>query len=973
MNDPNKLAASKPTSIWKRPVKLSFGKLFQTLGKGTIDVATTNWGAAAKDGVEVVSALGLKREASEIAWLLIQKSLLRGMLDLTESNQSLLSQDTRLDLNRLGEQLDLTLEQGELALDSNFFQKPEQLAIVELVKTPYQRWLQTCGASSAEAKSISLRLPSYFVYALCKEWASGKETYACLKEQLDTPFAKASQQEQTWENYSAWLQQVIDEPLFSLEAFSLKQIYVPLRAYYEREAKEPTNRPSERTVALAEKLERVVVDLQTELEAWITKADKDDAVRVICGGPGCGKSSFTKVLAAHCVGLRRVRVLFVPLHLIEPSKDLTEAVGKYIENDLDELLPPNPLKKENAQPRLLLIFDGLDELAMQGKVAAEVAQQFILEVKDKVNRANQRETHLQVLISGRDLVVQANSSQFRHPEQILHVLPYYEREETLKTQSYIDEQDLLRPDQRQIWWQRYGELTGRDYTGLPEELARAKLTEITAQPLLNYLVALSYTGGDLDFTQENNLNSIYADLLQRIYRRDWERYQHPTLGDISQKNFTRILEEIAVACWHGNGRTTTVSEIESHCVNSGLQNMLTIFQEGAKAGVTRLLAAFYFRQSGLKGAEKTFEFTHKSFGEYLTARRILLEVESIDEEFARHQKNFDRGWNEQDCLKRWALLCGSTAIDEYLFNFIWDEVQLQNRENVRRWQQTLCRLISYMLRRGMPMEKLELTYHAATQQARNAEEALLAVLNACAQVTQIVSQIDWETPEAFGTWLSKLQGQRSNDENSLALLCLSYLDLQSRVLFVRDLLNANLRGSNLQWANLQLANLQEANLQEANLQWANLQLANLQEANLQEANLQEANLQGANLQGANLQEANLQKVNLQKANLQEANLLGAKLQQANLQEANLQGANLQGANLQGANLQGANLQLAKLPGAKLQEANLQEAKLQGANLQGANLQGAKLYEYDLQGGNLEGVDLDGVVFVEAEPSELAID
>jgi replication-associated recombination protein RarA len=47
-------------------------------------------------------------------------------------------------------------------------------------------------------------------------------------------------------------------------------------------------------------LKRVVVDLQAELEAWLRKADKDDAIRVICGGPGCGKSSFAKIFAATC-------------------------------------------------------------------------------------------------------------------------------------------------------------------------------------------------------------------------------------------------------------------------------------------------------------------------------------------------------------------------------------------------------------------------------------------------------------------------------------------------------------------------------------------------------------------------------------------------------------------------------------------------------------------------------------------------
>ena len=165
----------------------------------------------------------------------------------------------------------------------------------------------------------------------------------------------------------------------------------------------------------------------------------------------------------------------------------------------------------------------------------------------------------------------------------------------------------------------------------------------------------------------------------------------------------------------------------------------------------------------------------------------------------------------------------------------------------------------------MPMEKLDPrpNFHVENQQARNAEEALLAVLNTCAHLTKKLSEIEWSSLQSFGTWISRLQGQRIS-LGDFCLNCLSFLQLQNCWLVFK----------------------------------------NFYEANLQEANLQEANLRGANLQGANLQEANLLGANLQGANLQEAYLLGANLQGANLQEANLRGANLQGANLQGTILEG---------------------------------------------------------------------
>ena len=106
---------------------------------------------------------------------------------------------------------------------------------------------------------------------------------------------------------------------------------------------------------------------------------------------------------------------------------------------------------------------------------------------------------------------------------------------------------------------------------MPVELNQGNLVEITAQPLLNYLVALSYDRGNLDFSKESNLNAIYEDLLERVYERDWADIPFRALEDkVSQKDFIRILEEIAIACWHGNGRTATVQQIEECCTSGRL-------------------------------------------------------------------------------------------------------------------------------------------------------------------------------------------------------------------------------------------------------------------------------------------------------------------------------------------------------------------------------------------------------------------
>lgn len=900
MSNTSGFSVSKPVALWNKPIKADFKELFKSLGKGVINGVFGQWGEVAKDAVEATAALGLGSAPEEVAWLLIYRSLVEAIVSLVKGNQELLfAKPNESDFEELCDRLNHSLESIELRIDQDFFSRPKDLPILEPIKTAFADWLKYFSVNQAQALTISHRLPTYFVYALHEEWAKHPEKYACLKEELDTPFTQANEREQSWQRYLAWLQKQVEEPML-LEAFGLKQVYVPLHAYYKQKVGNEKSEEFERRLREDEKYQRIVLNLETELEAWLEKGDRTDAIRVISGGPGSGKSSFAKIFAANQAEKGKIPVLFIPLHHFEPSDDLVEAVGKFVRDD--GFLRHNPLDKDKADSRLLIIFDGLDELAMQGKIATETAQQFVREVQRKVERFNGRETCLQVLISGRELVVQANSSDFREPQQILHILPYFVHEYERK--NYIDEQNLLQQDQRQIWWQKYGNASGWGYDCLPAELKRNNLTEITAQPLLNYLVALSFDQ-QKKFPTDGNLNAIYSNLLTAVYQRGWAGYQHPAIRGIEEKDFVRILEEIALASWHGDGRTTTVRDIEAHCEHSSLKSLLDKFQESAKLGVTRLLTAFYFRESGVKEQEKTFEFTHKSFGEYLTAKRIVREVRLIHKKLKDRLDDPDEGWDEREALKRWAILCGASPMDEYLFKFVADEMSLQNPSDVSNWQQTLCHLIGFMLRHGMPMERLNPRpdFQEENRQARNAEEALLAVLNACARVTKIVSKIQWYTPEAFGIWISRLRGQRPYYyDDVFCLNLLSFLDLHNCIFACQDFLFANLVGAYLVGANLVEANLVEANLEGANLEGANLVVANLVGANLEGANLVRANLEGANLVGAYLVGAYLVGANLVGANLVGAYLVRAYLEGAYLVRAYLEWPRLKPTNFKGEDL-----------------------------------------------------------------------
>ena len=920
MSNTDGIIVRKRISVLNRNINVSFKDLFKSLGKALVDFKFGNWDRLGKDGFDALAALGLESDPGYSAWLLIFRSLHRSINNLVEDNQALFTSKYK-NFDDIAEQIDFSLEETEIVINADFFNRPKEAVILEQIESPFKQWLQLYGLNAAQATSIYNRLPSYFVFALNQEWRERRSQYIQIEDAINTPFTKAQVVEQSWLYYSAWLQKQVDEPMF-LEAFGLRQVYVEPRAYYLQEIEGNNNRDYELNKREEKQYQKVVVELHDYLENWLNKVDKNDAIRIISGDPGAGKSSFAKMFAAKQAEKGEIPILLIPLHHFDPTGDLVEAVAKFIRDD--DYLAHNPLAGDLKESRLLIIFDGLDELSMQGKLGSEVARSFINEVQKTVSRINYRQIHLQVIISGRPVVIQSNQTELRKPEQVLHILSYFIPENQIN--KYHDQDNLLTEDRRDIWWQKYGEVTGNNNTEMPKELKLDSLAEITTQPLLNYLIALSFTRSknpNIDnkdkiiFSESTNLNAIYEDLLKSVYDRGWDTEQHPTLQGVKYNQFVRILEEIALAAWHGNGRTTTVEEIEAHCESSGLKKLLTIFAESAQSGVTCLLTAFYFRQQGYsKEGDRTFEFTHKSFGEYLTARRILRELIKINRELKNRDDDPDEGWDERQALTRWIMICGMSAIDEYLFEFIRNEIALQDQEKVKQWQKTLANLIGFMLRQGMPMEKINPrpSYQEECQQSRNAEEALLAVLNSCARCTEEISEIKWQSRSSFKKWLFRLQNHIEDTQKTIACQCLSWLNLKG----------VNLEGVDLKWANLVQTNLEGANLGRADLRWTYLEESNLRKVNLYKADLGEAGLERANLEGATLVDAFL---------------CDADLEGASLNEAELGGADLYGAYLKGVNLKGADL-----GGADLYRANLGGANLEGVNLEGANLEGAKMDE-----------------------------
>ena len=864
------LIVKQPLPTLNKSIKFNLKDLFINLGKVAIAAKAGKPTKALFSAMDALKSLQLENKPEWVAWVLISKALDKTLMDLVTDYRDLFQTKlTDEQIEKLAQSTEASLNELTVTINANFFKQPQKLALLDQMKRSLVAWLKEFDWDNAQAEAFHLRMKNSFVFALHAVWASEPEAFQQLEATLRTPFSNASLEQKNWLKYNASLATLSNERVFN-EAFSLSQVYVPLNAYYEEKDTLNDCDTIDDSAAINNRINnnnenstKIVFDLHDYIHQWVKNFDKDNALKVIRGGPGCGKSSFSRMLVAEVAERGDVPVLFIPLHRFDPSKDLTQAVDDFIATE--GMGVTSPLDATNGQERLLIVFDGLDELSMKSQADSQVAESFVQEVHNVLHRFNSGGTlKRQAIITGRDIAVQGSEQRLRKPQQILHMLPYYLDEE--EQAEYKDKEEKLKQDLRNVWWKKFAIAKGLTYKSIPKELSSKSLTPITREPLLNYLVALSYQRKKVDFNNSTTLNTIYKDLLEAVYERQWgDDDQHTAANMLKKEEFFRILEEIALAVWHGHGRTASQSAIYQRCEDSSLTQYLDKFSAGAEKGVVRLLTAFYFREAGKESSgDSVFEFTHKSFGEYLTARRIVREVENIHKKVKRHKKDPDDGISLRGALEQWAKISGQTMVDDYLFGFLKDEIAARKKNTVKKWQKTFAKMLGSAVNDNMPMEKLNLAnFKEMLRQSCNAESSLLVIYNACFLRTQSVIDIDWENRGSFQAWWKRVSGQL--DDNYFIGRRFSGLHLSNCYLSLSDFLFVNFIQSCLRGASFQHSILSHADLKGADLKGADLTGADLTGANLRNANLEDANLEGAiNLENADFTNAKLKGTCLEK-------------------------------------------------------------------------------------------------------------
>ncbi len=811
-----------PTSILSKEVKVT-PHTFISLASGLGKLIKLDF----EEGIEKISNsfcdLKLMDDPEELAWLLVNKSVLKTFYKLSLSFRN----DDEFNENHIDKfENDVVniLTDYSIPINQNFFNKPAENDLIKALVLIFDEYLKLWNIIETDRKNLINRFPREYVQELINEWNSNPEKYkkilTCLEK---SPFYEFAQIENEWFRYNNRLQMLIEESLF-FESFKIKDVYIQLRGYYNIKKKE------EKTDNY--KVEKHVVDVEEEILKWVNSENKDH-LKVICGGPGYGKSTLFKSIASKLAYENDYQIIFIPLHLFNIQGNFQDSIRQFLKNTQGIKSDPFDNKK------LLIIFDGLDEYFMNGKSFEALIQEFIGLIKSEVNLINSGPNlQMKILLSGRDIVIQKNEREFREEREIIHLLPYYVTKDELK--NYVDKDNFLKIDQRDLWWISYGRCKKLNYTSMPDNLKADYLTDVTSFPLLNYLVALSYVRKNVTFNENTNINTIYEDLLKGVYDRKYSKHgKHKVVDKITFEEFIGLFEDISLSVWHCQGRNTTLKNINQDCQ----KRIKECFSDNQ--GIISLLVAFYFRKAGMDSqGDETFEFTHKSFAEYLTARKIVKVIKSYMEKDSLMESNGFKKQEIKDTCKEWTQLFGQKELDRDILKFIKNEFEIEYQKGslkIDKLQIYIVELFNYVLKYGTQTELEE--YNIAHSKAINSEKAFFYILGSISQITKKLSMLNWNNPTQFADLFSRLVGYIGFQSPTLfGYLC--YLNLNYCLLYRIDLSFANLTG----------ADIKEANLTGAYLIGAYLIKANLTEANLTEANLTGADLSTA-IYGSNIKNA----------------------------------------------------------------------------------------------------------------------
>lgn len=625
------------------------------------------------------------------------------------------------------------LKEEDYYFDDTFLSTPAEHSLVGQYLEDFKIALQAAGADIRLLYSLEDKFKSYYIEAFHTHFSEKSLEFSELTNELENVTTAAYRREQEWKEYHAQLVSQVYEPIFE-ETFGLRQIYVPLNAYYHRKEEEQEI--------------KVICRIEEELDKWLNASNKKDALRIITGDPGAGKSTIAKVWASKLAQDKR-RVVYISLNQVRKSTRPEKVITEFFDKKTNRF-KHNPYKllgKDEHTP-ILFIFDGLDEWIAEGRKSVEAVKIFILEILHILDEANRGKIILRVLLLSRPIVVQENLRYFDQHCTIYHVLPLYI---TKDFDENTQNKELLKEDKRREWKALYSKFRNLHFNEQMLLRTKGELAEISAQPLLIYLLTVALNTAEHNIDAESiNVNTIYETIINHVYERKYEggRRYRPT-EDLSKEQYFEIMENIACSAWRrGDERTTTQKAIDQQFKEQPkrIQKLWTkyISEDQSSRGVEALLSSFYFQKKDSTSEDALYEFSHKSFGEYLMARYVIRMIRKFS---AIYRGDSDEAEDENIILEKWYKQFHYNGFEDYLMPYIRRELESEKETNntTIQWQEDLTIWFQHLLKVDFTYSYNRKSFRIIKKEEGIMHYTLLNVLSHLAHVNSENLSIDsWE-------------------------------------------------------------------------------------------------------------------------------------------------------------------------------------------------------------------------------------
>jgi hypothetical protein len=342
-----------------------------------------------------VESARANESVGERAWVWLHSALTLALVDLIDQHSlaSPLDLQEKRDAARDFLASALALDGGE-DLDLNTLINPALFPAV----TPILEHVPTLARRVAPEHQLTddrlradferhLRAASARVYALDPAY------YHPVADAVAGPFSEGLRRDLAFVRHEDWIRGLYTrEPIFSPDAdteIPLSRVYHRLRCFWHTAA-QPENDRDLHAAPGHDALPRTahVADLHATLHKWLRNAPSDDAIRIVAGGPGSGKSSFSRAFAVEVTDAREMRVLYMQLQHMRLGADLRNLIGRHLRDRWHTSEPAggagfeeNPLDWHAWETLpYLLVFDGLDELTHDEDTALDLTRRFVRNV-----------------------------------------------------------------------------------------------------------------------------------------------------------------------------------------------------------------------------------------------------------------------------------------------------------------------------------------------------------------------------------------------------------------------------------------------------------------------------------------------------------------------------------------------------------------------------------------------------------------